>query len=105
MERTIYTERLYSLGDFKNIKFSTALTGIPEGLALSDTAVGLIMYQQALFCEISYRKYYNAMEHVAKNLKNDPEAVMEFLLQERTQTYQELLEEINNLKKNEKETE
>lgn len=106
MERTVYTERLYSLGDFKNIKFSTALTGIPEEMATNDRIINLLFFQQALSCEIAYRKYYDLIDHISKNLSTtrniagksvtvaDPEAVLSFLEEQRTQTMQELYKEI-----------
>lgn len=91
MERTLYTERLYSLGDFKNIKFSTALTNIPEELAMNEKVVGLLYMQQFLGCEIAYRRYYDLIQKLTKdNVQN----VVEYLENERNQTMKELYEEI-----------
>lgn len=111
MERTLNTERLYSLGDFKNIKFSNTLNNIPEEIAENQKAVGLMFYQQALSCEIAYRRYYDMIEKINEEMSTvrggrkvvDNEKVMEFLLEERQQTMKELYEELK--KNHEKETE
>lgn len=93
MERTLYVERLYSLGDFKNIKFSNALTGIPEELAKNDKIVGLLFFQQALSCEIAYRKYYDMVNKITTEKIQD---VLSHLEEKRTQTLKELYEEIKS---------
>ena len=111
MERTLLTERLYSLGDFKNIKFNNTLTGIPEEVANNERAIGQMFFLQALSCEIAYRRYYDMIEKINEEfvtVKNgrkvaDTEAVMTFLLEERQQTMKELYEELK--KNHEKETE
>lgn len=103
MERTIYAERLYSLGDYKNIKFSTALTGIPEELATNDRLAGLLFFQQSLACEIAYRRYYDTINKIATEKIQD---VLGYLEEQRTQTMTELYEEIKKTKENaKKETE
>lgn len=121
MERTLFTERIYSLGDYKNIKFNNTLAGIPEELANNTKAIELLFTQQFLSCEIAYRKYYDMMEKIAEEftvLKNgkkiaDTQAIIEFLQGERETTMSELYEEIkkvgeaketSSLNKNEKET-
>jgi hypothetical protein len=94
MERTLYTERLYSLGDYKNIKFSTALTGIPEHLANEEEIVGLIFVQQFLACEIAYRKYYDLIQKLTREGVQD---VIGYLENERNKTVQELTDAIKKL--------
>lgn len=90
--RTLYVERLYSLGDFKNIKFSNALVGIPEHIAMNDRVVGMLFFQQALSCEIAYRKYYDVVNKIATEKIQD---VLGYLEEQRTQTLKELWEEIS----------
>lgn len=101
MERTLYAERLYSLGDFKNIKFSNALTGIPEELASNPRVVELLYVQQFLAIEIAYRRYYNTIDKITREKIVD---ILEFLEAERTQTFQELSEEIRKTENHNKET-
>lgn len=113
MERTLSTERLYFLGDFKNLKFGNTLTGIPDELAQNDKVVSLLFFQQALSCEIAYREYVQMIEHINENFYverggkkiADPEAIMNFLQQQRSQTLDELYEELKNSKEPNKETE
>lgn len=105
MERSLYTERLYSLGDFKNIKFNNTLTGIPAEIANNPKAIELMFTQQFLSCEIAYRKYYDMMEKISEEytvVRNgkkiaDSQAVLEFLQSEREQTMAELYEEIKKV--------
>lgn len=94
MNRTVYVERLYSLGDFKNIKFSSALTGIPEGLAKNDKIVALLFLQSALSCEIAYRRYFDTVDRISKEKITN---VLRYLEDERTKTYYELYQEIQQV--------
>ena len=114
MERNLDVERLYFLGDYKNIKFGNQLVNIPEKVAMNDKAVELLFLHQFLSCEIAYRRYVEMLDKISqeysivKNGKNiaDPEAVMEFLQTERAQTFAQLYEEIKQTQEpQEKETE
>jgi hypothetical protein len=91
MKRDIGVERLYPLGDFKNVKFSTVLKDVPEDLAKNEKVVGLLFMQQSISCEIAYRKYYNMIDRI---VKDKIENVLEYLEQQREQTMAELYEEI-----------
>ncbi len=91
MERTLQVERLYFLGDFRNIKFSNTLTGIPEEIARNERAVELLFMQQYLSCEIAYRRYHSLIKSIAEA---SIEEALEKLEKERTNTMQELYEEI-----------
>lgn len=66
MERTLYAERLYSLGDFKNIKFSSALTQIPEDVARNPEAINLLYIDMYIGMELAYRRYYAMVENLAR---------------------------------------
>ena len=66
MEKTLYCERLYSLGDFKNIKFSQAITQIPESFASNPEAVNFLYVDMFLSMELAYRKYYAMVENLAR---------------------------------------
>ncbi len=91
MKRDLGIERLYPLGDFKNIKFSTVLRDIPEELAKNEKVVGLLFMQQSISCEIAYKKYYSMVDKI---VKDKIENVLEYLEQQREQTMAELYEEI-----------
>jgi hypothetical protein len=66
MKRNLSVERLFPLGDFKNIKFTSELENIPEEFATNEKAVGLLWLQMAYGCDIAYVKYYNLIESLAK---------------------------------------
>lgn len=110
MKRDLGVERIFPLGEYKNIKLSSTLRDIPEELAQNERVAGLLYLQQALSCEIVYRRYFDTLDYISKNFTKvvggktvaDSEEVMKFLMEEREQTLAELLEEIK--KTNEKET-
>ena len=92
MTRDLAVERLYFLGDYKNIKFSNVLKDVPDEIAQNDKAVELLYTQQFITVEIAYRKYY---ELIGKISKQKSEEVQEFLEAQRVQTMKELKEEID----------
>ncbi len=106
MKREVSVERLYYLGDYKNIKMGSTTTEIPEELALNNNAVELIFVQQYLACEIAYRKYIDMIDKINQEFSveirgkkvADAQKVMEFLQEQRTQTLQELLQEAKQTK-------
>ena len=111
MEGKLAVERLYSLGDYKNIKFVNELTGIPKEITNNMKALELLFFQQTLACEIAYRRYYDTISYISDNLSTvkggktvvNAEEAMAFLLEQREQTFAQLYEEIK--KTQDKETE
>lgn len=105
MERKVGVERLYYLGDYKNIKFTNEVSEIPELLSENDRVMELIHKQAYLACEFAYRQYVEMIEDINEKFTTvengrkvtDSQAVMEFLQSERTQTLKDLYEEIYNL--------
>lgn len=105
MKRDLSVERLYYLGDYKNIKFGSVTKDIPEELALNNRAEELIFLQQFLACEMAYRKYIDMLEKINEDFGIvrsgkrivDPEKVAEFLQEQRVQTLKELLAEAKGL--------
>jgi hypothetical protein len=91
MERSLSTERLYSLADYQNIKFSNVLTGIPEELASNQKLLGLLFLQQMISCDIAYSEYKQMRETIAKEKIAD---VLGYLKERREQTLQEIATEI-----------
>jgi hypothetical protein len=102
MQNKLSVERLYSLGDYKNIKFINELDGIPESFATNPKAMELLFFQQTLACEIAYRKYYEVIDYISTSLSTvkggrtvvDAEQAMAYLLEQREQTFAQLYEEI-----------
>lgn len=91
MERTLSAERLYSLAEYQNIKFSNVLTGIPEEIAANQKIVELLFLQQAISCDVAYAEYKQMRETIAKEKVGD---VLGYLREKREQTYKELAKEI-----------
>lgn len=75
-ERSLGVERLYSLGDYKNIKFSDVINGIPEELYMYDDAIKKIRLLQIIDIEIMFRKYLELFKQLNGM---DYETAMEYL--------------------------
>lgn len=95
MERKISVERLYSLEQYQNIKFTSELNNIPESVALNEEAMDMLYYLQMLSCDIAYKKYMDIREYIAKNKPS----VLEFFEEEHKKANDAVLkklEELNN---------
>lgn len=101
MERDLSVERLYFLGNYKNIKFGNTLKGIPEELAKNPKVVSLLFADQALTCDIAYRKYHELTERIVDEKITD---ILSYLETERQKNFAELYEEIKKVQED-KETE
>lgn len=105
MERNLKVERLYFLGDYKNIKFANELLNIPDEVATNVRLTELLFTSQFIACEIAYRNYVNMLEEMNEKYGMvrdgkkvvDPEAVLEFLNEQRTKNLQDILAEIDGL--------
>ncbi len=91
MNKSISVERLYSLGDFQNIKFTDIITEIPEVIMKSPETMKLLRYLQLVDMEWSYVNYQNLR---ALEPKKSLEELLEFVETERTTTFEELLKTI-----------
>ena len=90
MARTLYVERFYNLpefGNYNNIKFSTAITKIPEELALNPKVIELMYIQQFLGMEIAYRQY---LEIHRSTLRMDAQEALETLKSYREKTLKDI---------------
>ena len=95
MNRKVNIERLYSLGDFKNIKFSDEISEIPEAISLNSKAMSLLYYLQLLEIEFDHKRYLK----LGFKLPAKPEQIEEaaaIIEEERARTFAEFLEEIKN---------
>jgi hypothetical protein len=64
MEQTIGVERLYTLGNYKNIKLSDIITNIPKELINNSSAQGLLRMLQFIRLDKSHIKYRILAENV-----------------------------------------
>lgn len=95
MNKQLSVERIFSLGDYQNIKFTDTLTEIPEAILLNPEAVKLIRYLQLVDVEWSYLNYMDLRRKQPKITKTeDLEAALTFVEEERTRTFEQLLHSI-----------
>jgi len=87
LTRTLKVERLYSLGDYKNIKFTSELYNIPKELAYKKEFMDKINYLMLLDIESNFRKYVE-LSSILNTLK--VEEMMHFLEEERMNTLDEI---------------
>jgi hypothetical protein len=89
MERSLRSERLYSLKDYNNIKFTDEITGIPERVCLNPELMGELSYLQMIGFELAVRKYAELMKLSGSY---ELEVIMKYLEEERTQTLEKIKE-------------
>lgn len=87
--RTTGVERLYFLGDFKNVKITNIVTDIPEEVGNNEKAMNLITRLTLIACDKSYLQYKELMEEEKLAGKD----VLEWLENQRQITYNALLAE------------
>lgn len=90
LTRTLKVERLYSLGDYKNIKFTSEIYNVPRELAYNKEVMDRINYLMLLDIESNFRKYVE-LSSTINTLK--VEDMMKYLEEERINT----LDEINKI--------
>lgn len=96
MNKTLAVERIFSLGDYQNIKFTDTITEVPESLVLNQDAMRLVRYLQLVDVEWAYINYMNLRKNSPKIARpEDIEGALEFIESERTRTFEELLASIN----------
>jgi len=98
MNRSLKVERIYSLGDYKNIKVTDDINEIPEELVLNDKAVGLMRVMQLLQTERVYQKYMH-LGSIFKNPDGKPktqEEIFEIIDNLETDTMSKLKEVFKN---------
>lgn len=93
MERKISVERLYSLGQYQNVKFIDEITNIPESIALNREAMNLIAYSQILQAEKAYYNYFRLrMDTLPKGKLEDVIVdTIEAVEEEQSKTWEQLL--------------
>ena len=71
MNRSLKVERIYSLGDYKNIKVTDDINELPEEIVLNDKAVGLIRMMQLLQVEKTFQTYLNNQKKFTEHSQED----------------------------------
>jgi hypothetical protein len=95
MNRNLGIERVYSLGDYKSIRFLDFINEVPEEIAMNMDAVGLIRYLQLVGVDLAYTKYNMLLKQHTPMLEHERES---FLTTEYANTMDELKQLINSIK-------
>jgi uncharacterized LabA/DUF88 family protein len=97
MNKQIAIERIFSLGDYQNIKVTDVITEIPDAVASNPEAIKLLRYLQLVDIEWTYIHYakLRATEPKLSNLESI-ETAMSFIEKERTITFENLLKAISD---------
>jgi len=94
MNRNLGVERLYSLGDYKNLKVTDYINDLPEEVAMDTHAVDLIRYLQLVSVDIVYERY---AELARKEQQAGTEKLL-LLIEERANVMDELKTLLSNSK-------
>ena len=89
MKRTLKIDRLYSLGDWKNVRFGDEFVDVPEEYILDTDFIANLRMLQLLGVEILYREYLKLQhdELVGKDL----EGALERLYELRDEMYESIV--------------
>jgi len=68
MEQTIGMERLYKLGDFKNLKFIDTISGIQDEYILNDEFQDMLRVLQLVRADKYYLKYVKLFDDVVQKV-------------------------------------
>ena len=100
MDRKITVERLYSLGNYQNVKFVDEITDVPGSIAMNKDAMNLLHYAQLLEVEKSYQLYIKLrLDKLPKGKLEDViNETLEVLEEEQSQTWEHLFSIINDQK-------
>lgn len=90
MNRDLHVERLYSLGDYKNIKFSDVISDLPKEVMFNNELIEKIQFLQMINMERMFRIYLDLNRTLGEM---NSETIAKYLEEVRLST----LEDIKNL--------
>lgn len=94
MQTSLRAERLYSLADYNNVKFSQEITEVPEKVMLNERGVGLLYSLMYLEMEKAHKNYIMLYKSYPASLEQI-EQTASIIEEARTKTFKELLEELS----------
>ena len=100
MNKALTAERIFSLGNYENLKTTDTITEIPETIAMNPEALTLLRYLQLLDIENTYLRYQELRAKTKVRNAEDFDKALSFLEQERIQTFEDLLNTIYTTEKN-----
>ena len=95
MDKQLVVERIFSLGDYQNIKFVDAITEIPEVVSMNPEAIRFLRYLQLVDIEWAYLNYLNLRKRIPTT---SAEEALEFIENTRTQTFEGLFHSLEEKK-------
>ena len=94
MQTSLRVERLYSLADYNNVKFSQEITEVPERVLLSQKGVGLLYSLMYLEMEKAHKNYIMLYKSYPASIEQI-EQTASIIEEARSRTFKELIEELN----------
>ena len=104
MNKQISVERIFAMGDYQNLKVVDTVNEIPDAISTNPNAIKLLRYLQLVDIEWTYLQYQKL--RLSQPKLSSPEAIdsaIAFIEEERTQTFEGLLQTIRERKEKEEE--
>ncbi len=98
MERSIKLERLFSLGNYKNIRFDDGIDNIPQSMWTNKEVMENLNYLVMLSIELSFRRYLKLSEKIQDMSLEDQ---VTYLDKVKSDTYELIKQLMNGETKNE----
>jgi hypothetical protein len=80
-------ERVFSLGDYKSIRFSDTITDLPQEVMLNQDIVDRIRYLQMISVDLAYQTYVDTYR---KLITITEEEKLSFLIEQKINTIDEI---------------
>jgi len=94
MHETLRVKRLWSMGNYNNVELQDEIFEIPQDVVLNPKARGLLYYLMILEQEKAHKKYLALYKRFPADMEQLDQTA-EIIEQERTRTFQEFLNELN----------
>lgn len=91
MNRNLHVERLYYLGDYRNIKFYDEINDLPPEIMFNQEIVEKLQFMQFVGVELAFRRYVK----LNKTLPESPEDAIAVLEEVRVGALDELKNLLN----------
>ena len=94
MKKLLRVERLYSLGNYKNIKIVSEISEIPQEVLDNEKYMELLEFSLLLDAESSFHKYMKLLEDTEKY--NSLDQARESIAESRSSNYDNIINLIKN---------
>lgn len=79
MNRSISMERIYTLGQYKNLKLTDTISDIPEGIAFNAESLALLRQLQMISLDSVYLRYLQESLTFEEDYRKNPQKLEEHL--------------------------